>query len=263
MPELPDVEIFRRYIGVTAFRKKIKKVQIENTEILEGVSSSGLKKALEGDSFVMSHRHGKYLFLKGTKGKWLMLHFGMTGFPKYFKAYSGKPEHSRLLIHFANSFHLSYDSQRKLGRIGLTDDPDSFIQEKNLGPDALDPELDFDTFQKIVKNTRAKIKPALMNQKYLAGIGNIYSDEILFQAKIHPGRTSNKLDKDEMKRLYFEMDHVLKTAIECRADPGRFPASFIIPHRRGDQICPKCKGGIQKMKAGGRTAYYCPSCQKK
>lgn len=263
MPELPDVEVFKQYVKTTSFHKKIDAVEIFSGEMLEEVSIAQMKQALKNETFESGLRHGKYLFIQTSKGIWLVLHFGMTGFLKYFKDAAHQPFHTRLLVDFANGYHLAYDCQRKLGMMTLTDDPASFIQESQLGPDALDPDLDLDRFARILKGITASIKSTLMNQNRIAGIGNIYSDEILFQTGIHPGTQSKELSEKDIKRLYSEMRHVLKAAIEARADPDRFPASFIIPHRHGDRVCPECGGKIEKARIGGRTAYFCPQCQKK
>lgn len=263
MPELPDVEVFRQYMASTAFHKKISAATVFSKEMLESVSAPQLKKMLEGRTLESGLRHGKYLFTETSNGPWLVLHFGMTGFLKYFKDPDHQPSHTRLLLDFANGYHLAYDCQRKLGMMSLTDAPGDFIRKSQLGPDALDPDLDVDQFEQMVKGTSATIKSTLMNQNRIAGIGNIYSDEMLFQAGIHPGAKSQDLGKTEIKRLYGELKKVLQKAIEARADPNRFPDSFIIPHRRTDRVCPKCSGDIEKAKIGGRTAYYCPRCQQK
>ncbi len=264
MPELPDVEIFRRYFLSTSLHKKIRAVDIKSRDMLKEVSAEKIKSTLERNSFMSALRHGKYLFMETERDeKWLVLHFGMTGFLKYYKDLDHRPGHERLLVYFSNGYHLAYDCQRKLGTISLTDSPDAFIKKRQLGPDALNPDYSLESFAEDFRKIRGKIKSALMKQKYIAGIGNIYSDEILFQAGIHPGVQSSRLKKKDMENIYRQMNHVLKTAIEAHADPGRLPSSFIIPHRQEGDICPKCKAGIEKEKIGGRTAYYCPQCQKK
>lgn len=262
MPELPDVEVFKRYLQSTSLHKDIEDVKICTKNLVEGLSSSELIKTLKGDRFESAARHGKYLLAKTVRGKHLVLHFGMTGFLKYFKEEADQPSHTRLLIRFSNGYHLAYDCQRKLGEIGLADSMKTLVKEKSLGPDALDQEFDQTRFNKIFAKTSAAVKSALMNRKYIAGIGNIYSDEILFQARMYPGMTSKRLDGEDLDGVYSQMHQVLYTAIEAGADPRRFPSSFIIPHRRTDMICPRCNGEIRKEKIGGRSAYYCPRCQK-
>jgi formamidopyrimidine-DNA glycosylase len=122
-------------------------------------------------------------------------------------------------------------------------------------------EIDLSSFKQALSATRASIKSALMDQQRIAGIGNIYSDEILFQAGVRPKNPASQLDESSLKALFRAMKEVHSTAIECRADPGRFPEDYLIPHRRGDRICPKCSGGIKTAKISGRTAYFCPRCQ--
>jgi len=261
MPELPDVEVFKRYLDATALHKTITEVEVETAQILEGVSISKLQKSLKGRQFQSTHRHGKHLLVALDQDPWLTLHFGMTGFLKYFKDMDKEPEHDRLLISFDNGYHLAYDSQRKLGAVGLTDGVDNFIDEKELGPDALS--LDLEGFRQVIKGTRGALKSFLMNQKHLAGIGNVYSDEILFQSGLHPKGEVNDLAADTVKRLFEAMQDVLHKAIEAQADPARLPDSFIIPHRHKGGSCPRCKGEVEKISVSGRSGYFCPTCQAK
>jgi formamidopyrimidine-DNA glycosylase len=163
-----------------------------------------------------------------------------------------------------NGYHLAYDCSRKLGKIGLTGSISEFIEEKGLGPDPFQPDFDLARFKKAVGGTKGAIKPALMNQQVMAGIGNIYSDEILFQARVHPKAPAGKLDDASLERLYSEMkDHVLPAAVKARAKPDRLPSSFIIPNRKKEGECPGCGGPLIKEPVSGRPTYYCPRCQGK
>jgi formamidopyrimidine-DNA glycosylase len=261
MPELPDVEVFKRYLDATALHKTIAAVKVKSARILEGVSSQKLRQTMKGRQFQSTHRHGKYLLVALDQGPWLALHFGMTGFLKYFKQKEKDPEHDRLLVSFDNGFHLAYVCQRKLGTVSLADEVDSFIETKQLGPDALG--LDLEGFRQILKGKRGSIKSFLMNQKYLAGIGNVYSDEILFQSKLHPKRPVNNLEPETVKHLFDVMHNVIQKAIDAQADPRQFPQSFIVPHRHGDGNCPRCRGELKKITVAGRSVYFCPACQPK
>lgn len=261
MPELPDVEVFKRYLDATALYQTITEVEVESARVLEGVSKTMLQKNLKGRQFQSTHRHGKHLLAALDGGPWLTLHFGMTGYLKYFKEMDKEPEHDRLLISFANGFHLAYVSQRKLGSVGLTDEVENFIEEKELGPDALG--LDLEDFRQVIKGRRGVIKSLLMNQQHLAGIGNVYSDEILFQSKLHPKSKVNNLNADAVERLFEAMQEVLHKAIVAQADPARFPDSFLIPHRQPGGTCPRCQGKVEKISVSGRSSYYCPACQVK
>ena len=164
-------------------------------------------------------------------------------------------------IDFTNGYHLADDCARKLGKISLTDDPEEFISEKGLGVDALDEELDLEAFQDLLGGTRSFIKSALMNQKLMAGIGNVYSDEILFQAGVYPRAKSKDLNRKLTENLFYSMKKVLTTAVDRKANPEDLPDSYIIPRRGANGTCPKCGAALRKITVSGRTGYYCDQCQ--
>jgi formamidopyrimidine-DNA glycosylase len=261
MPELPDVEVFRRYLDSTSLHKRIKQVQVHTRNMVEGAPAWKLKATLEGHVFKSTDRHGKYLFAALDNKHWLVLHFGMTGFLKYFKDLEKNPPHERMLLTFYNGYHLAYDCQRKLGKITLTEDLEAFISEEKLGPDALADPFHLAAFREALAGSRSAVKSALMNQNLMAGIGNIYSDEILFQAGILPTEKAQALDEEATKRLFRSMKDVLKTAIDSQAKPEALPDSYIIPHRKKNGKCPKCGKALQKEKVSGRSSYFCSKCQ--
>jgi len=261
MPELPDVEIFKQYLNATSLHQRIKTVMVRTAGILEDCTATKLRKKLYGSVFEFTQRHGKYLFVQVKNDDWLMLHFGMTGHLKYFKNPDKEPPHSRLLISFTNGYHLSYVSQRKLGKAVLLNDPVCFIKKNHLGPDAL--EIDLSDFKNIFKNRTGAIKSALMNQSLIAGIGNVYSDEILFQTCIHPKTKVDRLDEGKLEYLFLKMKKVLHIAIDSCANSDLFPDFCLLPHRYNAGTCPHCNCGLKKIKISGRTAYYCPRCQSR
>lgn len=261
MPELPDVEVYRRYINSNCLNKKIKNVKVKNTKVLENISKKKLEEKLKDNKFIDTYRKGKYLFIKTDNDFWLVLHFGMTGDVKYFKNIDDEPSHSRLLLYFYNDYYLSFDNQRMLGKINLIYDKDKYIGDKNLGIDAL--ELDFKGFLEIVKDRHSMIKSTLMNQKLICGIGNIYADEILFQSKIYPKIKTDKLSKNKLKLIYNNINGVLNKAIDVKADADKFPDNFIIPNRDKDGVCPKDGIKLETVKVNNRTSYFCPKHQKK
>src|SRR5215211_6342863 len=235
MPELPDVEVFRRYIDSTSLHQKIESVEVRDGRILGGVSARKLQSALKGRTFESTRRHGKNLFVGLDDGGWLLMHFGMTGDLEYF------------------------EDQRMFGKVDLVEDLESFVREKKLGPDSL--ELDPASFRERFEGRKGSVKAALMNQQVVAGVGNIYSDEILFQARLHPETRIEQLDDATLERLFEETRRVLETAIERGAYPQELPDNFLLSHRREGERCPRGNGEIRKLKAAGRTAYYCPACQ--
>jgi formamidopyrimidine-DNA glycosylase len=259
MPELPDVEVFKRYVDATSLHQKIGCAEVRDERILGGVSAHRLQGTLKGRTFESTRRHGKNLFVELDDDSWLLLHFGMTGSLEYFRDMDRDPPHDRLMISFENHYHLAFDDGRMFGKVDLVEDPDGFIREKKLGPDPL--ELDVGSFRERFEGRRGGAKAALMNQRVVAGIGNIYSDEILFQARLHPRASVERLGREALDGLYRATRRVLKTAIDRGASPQRLPETFLLPHRREGERCPRGNGEIQKTKAAGRTAYYCPACQ--
>ncbi len=266
MPELPDVEVYRRYLNATALHQPIERTHVEDARLLVGTTPQGLGRALKGRSFESSCRHGKYLFAALDRGGWLVLHFGMTGRLAYFRNPEHEPDYTRCTVTFRNEFRLAYVARRKLGHITLADSPGSFVRERNLGPDALS--LSARDLCHLASGRRGYAKSWLMDQHAMAGIGNVYSDEILFQAAIHPRCPVPDLDEQALERLHRALRHVLETAIEAKADPGRMPRHFLLPHRHTGGRCPHCGRLVTHLQAAGRRppatgrrAWYCPACQ--
>lgn len=262
MPELPDVQVFKEYLDATALHQEIAGVSVRDDDVLQGISARTLRRRLRNREFESARRHGKHLFARLSEDGWLRLHFGMTGFLEYYKNDCG-PEHVRARIDFSNGYHLAYDCQRKFGELGLVEDVDRFIEARDLGPDPLDSGFDLDAFRRVIEGRRGGIKSLLMNQSAIAGIGNIYSDEILFQAGIHPATRVDALDEQTVAHLYRTMRRVLEKAIECRVDPDRFPRSWLTPRRGEADRCPKCDGALKSDTIAGRTAYYCAQHQRR
>lgn len=259
MPELPDVEIQKRYLDSTSLHQKIESIDVHDSIVLDGLSPQKLGKALGGQSFETTRRHGKHLFVKLNGDGWLGLHFGMTGKLKYFKIKDEKPEFEQMLFHFQNGYQLAYVMPRKLGRIRMIESVEAFIKEHELGPDAMD--VDFDQFHSLLAGRRGMIKSTLMNQEVIAGIGNVYSDEILYQARIYPRKQISDLEIEQLRDIYDTMRDVFETVIERQANPDNFPASYLTPHRSEGEPCPTCQGEIQRIEVSGRAGYFCPNCQ--
>lgn len=257
MPELPDVEAFKRYCDQSILKKNIEEVNVKVNRMLE-VSKNTLRKHLKGKRFESTFRHGKHLFLILNDGYELVLHFGMSGSLSCFK--QKEPEYSRMIVQFSNGYNLAYTTVRKLGSINIIKDRGKFIENKNLGPDALS--VSFEEFKNIIEDRRSYAKTTLMNQKIIAGIGNIYSDEILFQAGIHPKVKISELEESKLMELFNETKEVLKTAIDKNADTQKLPENFLISHREIGAKCPVCGGEIKRISISGRHGYYCPKCQK-
>ncbi|AQT70133.1 Formamidopyrimidine-DNA glycosylase [Anaerohalosphaera lusitana] len=258
MPELPDVETFKRYLDSTSLHHKMTGVKVHDKRILEGVSQSKLSKAVKGNEFENTRRHGKNLFVKSGSAT-LYFHFGMTGQLSYEQSDNGPVKYTRVQFNFENGHELDYVCRRMLGKVGLTESSDTFIEKESLGPDALD--ISEKQFCELLNSKTAGLKSFLMNQQTIAGIGNIYSDEILFNSKMHPKLKTSDLDDKACSKLYKNMIKVLNRSIEADADPSKMPNTYLLPHRRAGKKCPRCDGKIKMIKVNNRSTYFCPKCQ--
>ncbi len=259
MPELPDVEHFRRVLASSALGRTVAKTEVRRKEILEDVSPAHLGKALKGNRFEAADRHGKHLFLRLADGGWLLLHFGMTGYPRVYEDPGEEPDHARFVAHFEDGGFLAVSMQRLLGRIRLVEEKEAYLEELGLGPDAAS--VDLPAFREILKRTGGTLKGFLLNQGRIAGVGNIYGDEILFQARMHPKASPRDLDADEARDLHRALKRVLRKAADIGADPDRMPRSWVIPSREEGGTCPRCGGPLERISVSGRNGFWCPRCQ--
>lgn len=261
MPELPDVEVFRRRIAETSLQRAIERTSVLETSTLdEGTTAQKLARRLKGNAFERVGRHGKYL-LAGVAGEQLVLHFGMTGYPAFVEKGGELPEHTRIEFRFRDGSSLAYVNQRLLGHVFLVPAKRNLLDRKDLGPDAW--EIDADEFcERIGQKGRGTLKSALMDQSTIAGIGNVYSDEVLFQMRLHPKTPVEPLDRSDLKRTHRVLHRVLKVCVRHEVDLDALPRGYLVPHREGDGRCPRCDGKLQKIAVSGRNALYCPSCQR-
>lgn len=226
MPELPDVELFRTYLQSTSLHKTIRAVSVADASVLEGIGPSRFSQTLVGRCFETARRHGKYCFLKLDDQRCLFLHFGMTGFVKYFKKKPKAAEHVRLVFEFTNGCSLAYDCRRKLGRVGVTHDMEDFIAAQDLGPDVLDETFSEDDF-----------------------------------VRLHPRVSLRRLEEKRLRQIYRVPREILATAVDADAELEKMTTSMLTRHRQGDGVCPVCGADLEKIDVAGRRACYCTSCQ--
>jgi formamidopyrimidine-DNA glycosylase len=266
MPELPDVELYKRYLDAHALHQTIERVAVNDARILGKLAVRAFTARLTGNRFEATRRHGKHLLVRLRRDGWLTVHFGMTGDLVYFRNEADDPPYDRVRFDFTAGGHLAYVNRRMLGRVGLAEDADAFIRDGELGPDALDPAFDLAVFEKALGGRRRDVKSVLMDQALIAGVGNIYADEILFQARLHPHTPVTSLDDRQRTELFRQLRKVLEKAIACGAGAEqsleRLPDDYLLPHRDKQGRCPRCGGPIATLKAAGRTSYYCPRCQR-
>ena len=261
MPELPEVETFKRYLDSTSLHQRIISVDVRDAYVLKGVTAPELARRLKGRRFESSCRHGKHLFVRADRELWLQLHFGMTGSLDYFKYDEVAPKTARVIFRFADNCRLAFDDQRKFGEIELIEDVGEFLQTRGLGPDALG--IGLSQFKAIVGKHRGAVKAILLNQRLIAGIGNLYADEILFHARMHPATEAARLSDKDLRRLFRATRYVLDKAIALKTDFNRLPKSWLLTHRGKRGRCPRCGRALKSAIIGGRTAWFCTHCQKR
>ena len=270
MPELPDVEGFKEVLVKHALRKTIDVVTVQDRRILGDLSVPGFTRRLTGARLTSARRHGKYLLAAIDRGGWLVLHFGMSGALAFVASGAAEPAFTRVRFDFAKAGAkggaLAYTNKRMIGRVSLSDGADDFIAQEKLGPDALDPHFGVGAFAAALAGTTRNVKSVLMDQEIVAGIGNIFSDEILFQARIDPALRADQLKSTEMNRLHAAMRQVLQEAVARGAGAEgfieRMPKGALLPERKKGGHCPRCGSPLKILKLAGRTAYCCPHCQK-
>jgi formamidopyrimidine-DNA glycosylase len=257
MPELPEVETFKRYLDKTSLKLLITGIQVIDNRILN-TDEIHLREFLKSKRFESSTRHGKYLLVY-LKPRYLVMHFGMSGDLEYFDKNENPPKFSKVIFQFNNGFNLAYISIRMFGKVAIANSIEEFIKDKKLGPDAY--KMTLKEFEEAVQRRSAIAKNALLNQSFIAGIGNIYSDEILFRAKIHPKTSINSLSENKVKELFVSIKEVLEFGIKKKGDLSTYPNEFLIPHRRKEEKCPICNSYITRFVISGRHGFFCPSCQ--
>lgn len=258
MPELPEVETFKQYLDQTSLKQLIKEIQVTDNRVLN-TEKDNLRKALKGKRFESSIRHGKYLLVY-LKPQFLVMHFGMSGDLKYYNNKDDPPKFSKVIFQFNNGFNLAYTSIRMFGKVSIANSIEEFIENKKLGPDAY--KMTLEEFQGAVQRRSAIAKNALLNQSFVAGIGNIYSDEILFRTKIHPKTNVNSLSDIKVKELFVNIKEVLEYGIKKKGDLSTYSKELLIPHRKKEEKCPTCNSTITRFEISGRHGFFCASCQK-
>ena len=262
MPELPEVEIYKRYFAENALGRPIRRVDVRDERILGDIRPANFKRRLGGREFTAVRRHGKHFFADAGHGTWLHLHFGMSGDLAWYEAGGKPPRFARVIFDFADGSHLAYDDMRLFGVVDLTADPEAFIADHGLGPDPLSADFTLARLRQIAEGRRGTAKAFLMSQELIAGLGNLYVDETLFESSVHPLRTVDTLTPAELGRMHKNIRRILTTVIERKLRGAGYPGGYLIPHRELGEQCAKCGGEILRTVVSGRTTYYCGSHQK-
>lgn len=293
MPELPEVETTIRDLKKKILNRKIVSVWFDAPLLIKKPKPQELASKIKGLKIENLRRQGKNILIDLSKNQTLLIHQKLTGHLLYGK-WEIKKEKSRfqvkslikgpleeevnnyihLIFYLDNGWQLALSDLRKFAKVilGEREEIENLEELKKLGPDPLAPDFRFEDFEKIIKKEKRKIKQVLMDQEVISGIGNIYSDEILWEAKVHPFKPASKLTTEELKRIYQAMRKILKEAIEMRGtstsdfrDPsgkkGLYTEKRRVYQREGEP-CQRCSTLIKRIKLAGRSAHFCPHCQK-
>ncbi len=263
MPELPEVETRRRYIAANALHRTIAEVNVADVTVLTDMKVPALRRALVDHALVATHRHGKWLFLQSESGTWLVLHFGMTGTVRILSKEDALPRYVRLKLRFADGGSLVFTDPRKFGEAGLTRDVDAFLRARKWGPDPTQDGFDRYAFQDLLKGRTGNLKGMLLNQQVIAGIGNLYADEMLFQCGLHPETRASNLKPQTVDALYNAMMDVFNASLAVETRYEKLSDRFLLRHRNYTGLCPKCRRPLKTTTAGGRTTYYCATHQRR
>ncbi|MFK4002521.1 DNA-formamidopyrimidine glycosylase family protein [Qipengyuania sp. NPDC077563] len=260
MPELPENEAQRLELERECLNRTIEAIELgDDTSYIE-LPGDNERAKLIGHQFTETRRHGKNIFAGSKTGRWMTVHLGMTGRLVPFNAPEDPPDHTKLLISFEGDRRLAFRCPRKLGHVRVIESPEGYIAQEELGSDALS--IDKDEFLEVFGSTRSAVKSALMKQQKMAGVGNLWSDETLFQAGIHPEARTDELGEEKLVKIFTIMRSVLQAVVKVEADYKQLDEKWLIRHRSEDADCPRCEGTIRKKKVGGRTAYFCEKHQK-
>jgi formamidopyrimidine-DNA glycosylase len=269
MPELPEVETIRRDLCPLLVGRTITGVTVGWEGCVDRPSLASFYESVVGHSIESVGRRGKFLVFGLSGGGALLVHLRMTGSLLIKEPTDPWETHARLALALDDGKELRFVDVRKFGRLYLAESADEIVGD--LGPEPLGEGFDREAFAGLFAGRRGRIKPLLLNQRFLAGLGNIYVDEALFRAGIHPRRAADGLTGEELGSLYDAIRGVLQAAITdqgtSRSDyvrpdgsQGRHQHQLLVSGRTGEP-CPKCGTKIERIVVGGRGTFLCPRCQ--
>ncbi len=261
MPELPEVETRLLYFRRKALGQCVERVIITAPNMIKSPTARAFARGLRGRCFVEAFRRGKYLIIALDDGRALILHFGMGGDLSYYRLAGNRPDYTRIEFILRNGWRLAFTCPRKICRVMLVDDATHVPALREMGPEPLGSAFSFAFLERLIEDRpRRQIKPLLMDQKMIAGVGNIYADEILFEARVRPDRLASSLSEEETRRIHRETRRVLRRAMRTAGDE-EFPSDFLVSRDARGAVCRVCDQPIEKKKIGGRTAHFCSHCQ--
>jgi formamidopyrimidine-DNA glycosylase len=270
MPELPEVQTTINELKPGVVGRRIKSVNLLTPGAIAQPSPEQFIKGLTGRKILGISRRGKHLIFGLDNGRFLIIHMRMTG-SLLLKLAADEPVNPvRVAINLDDGNAIHFRDIRRFGRMWLVDSVDPVVG--NLGQEPLEPHFTADVLARILDNHKKSIKSLLLDQTKIAGIGNMYADEILHAARIHPRQPANSLKKGEVNRLYSAIPEVLQRGIKNKGAStdtyirpagtrGEAHLEFQVAHRKG-KTCPVCGGPIERIVVNQRGTFFCPKCQK-
>lgn len=290
MPELPEVQTIVNDLNKKVVGRRIINVWFDWPKALQGFRGATFAKSIKGKKVLSVKRRAKNILIYLDGDLLLLIHLKMTGhllvgkwkvagervIPLEPKEAVSDPynQYIHLIFYLDNGKMIGFSDLRKFGKavLGEKERIENLPELKKLGPEPLDKKFRFSDFGKLIKLEKRRIKQVLMDQEVIAGIGNIYSDDILWAAKIHPFKSANKLTGKELGELWKATRSVLLKGLKLRGASisdyrdtagkrGGYDKARLVYQREGEP-CYRCKTKIKRVKLGGRSAHYCPKCQK-
>ena len=272
MPELPEVETIRKGLQKRIVGRKIVDLVYDTPKMLQPNPKTLLAAVVES-KIIKVGRRAKLILIYLSNGKTLAIHLKLSGRLLYRKKTDPKDDWEHVTFKFDNGDELRFCNLRKFGYVRLlTSEKELRELLAGFGPEPLTPEFTLEKFREILKKTSRAAKIVVMDQKKIAGVGNIYANDALFLAKIDPRRPAKELSDQETKKLYQAIKKVLKAGLKYKGASdqyyldvlgrkGSYQDHFLVYQRTGKK-CFDCPGEIKRLKVGGRGTFYCPRCQK-
>jgi formamidopyrimidine-DNA glycosylase len=274
MPELPEVETIRLALEPHVVGRRFERVEIDDPRLVRPFEPLAIAAELEGERVAALDRRGKYLIVRFESGRVLLIHLRMTGSLRHVvRGTLADDPHRRAVVKLDDGSDVTYRDVRRFGTWHLLEpeEVDEYLQLR-LGREPLDRGFTAKRLGERLEGRRAPLKAALLDQRTVAGLGNIYVDEALWRAQLHPLRTAGSLDADELARLTKAIREALRAGIARQGASlrdystpdggrGRMQDRFRVYGREGEP-CPRCGTPIEKIRSAGRGTWYCPNCQR-
>lgn len=272
MPELPEIETFVRGLRPALKGRVILSAAVDWPRTVVTFSIKNFQHRIADQRIEALSRRGKYIIFQLSGGDWLLIHPKMTGHLQVMPEDAPPGKHIRAVFYLDDGRQLWFRDPRKFGRLHLTSDPNTVVGD--LGPEPLAEDFTIEAFATRLHRRRGRLKPLLLNQRFIAGLGNIYADEALFAAGLHPQRTADTLSDDEIAALYHAIQRILRQGIENRGttlsdgsyrdttgEAGNNQVHLCV-YGRTEQPCVACGTPVRRIVLNGRSAHFCPRCQK-